>query len=234
MVLRVYPTDDFLPENLLRFYVYFSASMQGGDVYRNIYLENAAGERIEQAFVETTPELWTPEMRRVTLVREGSPLRRGEEFRLVVDAGMRSSSGDTLARGFEKSFSVGKADRQSPDPKRWKIEVPTAGSPEPIRIHLDEPLDHALLPRFLSVEDKDGGGVGGTLTVLRGEKLCYYAPGQAWAPGSYELVVQSSLEDLAGNRLDMLFNRESTPPISEREAIRLPFSVSEPEPEGQE
>jgi len=238
-VVRVYPTDDFLPENLLRFYVYFSASMQGGDVYRNIHLENAAGERIEQAFVETKPELWSPEMRRVTMIlhpgrikqglemseREGPPLRQGEEFRLVVETGMRSASGDTLAGKFTKDFSVGKADRRSPDPTRWKIEGPSADSPEPIRIHLEEALDHALLPRLLSVEDEEGSVVVGTLTILRREKLCFYTPGQPWAPGNYELVVQSSLEDLAGNRVDMLFDRESTPPPSERGETRLPFSI---------
>ncbi len=247
-VLRVYPTGDFLPENLLRFYIYFSASMQGGDVYRSIYLENAAGERIEQAFVETVPELWTPEMRRVTMLlhpgrikqglemseREGLPLRQGEEYRLVVDVGMRSTGGATLGEEFEKRFSVGKADRRSPDPKRWKIEAPSAGSRGPLRIHLREPLDHALLQRFLSVRDRDGTTIEGTLTVIRGEKLCFYVPGLDWAAGEYELVVRPALEDLAGNRVDMLFDRKSTPPPSEREAIRLPFSVSEPDSGGQE
>ena len=67
-VARVFPSTDVVPENLLKFYVYFSQPMRGGDVYNSVHLVDASGNRVEQAFVETVPELWDPAMQRVTVI----------------------------------------------------------------------------------------------------------------------------------------------------------------------
>ena len=111
-VERIYPGADVLPENLLKFYVYFTAPMRGADVYDGVRLLAQDGSEIEGAFVVTVPELWDPDMRRLTLMlhpgrikrglelheREGPPLRSGERFRLVVD-GLEDAWGQPLATG---------------------------------------------------------------------------------------------------------------------------------------
>ena len=48
VVAQVYPTANHLPENLLKFYLHFSAPMSQGDCYRHIKLLDAKGKAIRQ------------------------------------------------------------------------------------------------------------------------------------------------------------------------------------------
>lgn len=52
-VSAVYPTADRLPENLLRFYVYFSKPMQREDILSSVYLEDKEGKRLQGVFLIT-------------------------------------------------------------------------------------------------------------------------------------------------------------------------------------
>jgi hypothetical protein len=240
-VVRIYPTPESLPGNLLRFYVYFSEPMQGGDVYRSIRLVKANGEVVEQAFVETVPELWDPDMGRVTLIchpgrvkqglemgeREGPVLVPGETYRLVVDGSMETARGLPLVEGIEVSIAAGEDDRVSPDPAEWILSPPQARTLDPLVIKLDEPLDHALLPRYLSVHDAQGV-VEGSLSVTGSEDRCLFVPAEPWVAGAYRLEIHPDLEDLAGNRVDMLFDRASTPSAEERTARIREFQISYP------
>jgi len=241
-VSRVYPSSDLVPENLLKFYVYFSNPMRGGDVYKHVQLVDAAGNPVEQGFVETVPELWDPSMQRVTVIchpgrikqgldmREqiGPALRNGEEFRLVVDAGMQDASGAPLVAGFEKSFAVGDADRTSPVPTAWDITAPVPGSSEPLRVSFGEPLEHALLERMVTVRLRDGTAVPGSVRVTASETVWEYVPRGAWKAGDYLLVAHIALEDLAGNQLNRPFDvRPGDTPVPDvATEIRIPFAIS--------
>src|SRR5262245_21419217 len=57
-VTRVYPTRATLPQNLLRFYIAFSAPMSRGEAYRHITLESGAGKPVDSPFLELEQELW--------------------------------------------------------------------------------------------------------------------------------------------------------------------------------
>jgi hypothetical protein len=60
VVTRIFPSADVLPENLLKFYIHFSAPMQGGNIYEHIRLLNEAGKPVELPFLEIDEELWNP------------------------------------------------------------------------------------------------------------------------------------------------------------------------------
>ena len=50
-VAAIYPSRDLLPENLLHFYIYFSAPMSRGEAYQRITLIDAAtGKTVDAAF----------------------------------------------------------------------------------------------------------------------------------------------------------------------------------------
>ena len=90
-VTQIYPSSDRLPENLLRFYIHFSAPMSRGEAYRHIHLRDADGREIEAAFLELGEELWDPDMRRFTLLCDPGRVKRGlrprEELGPVLEAG---------------------------------------------------------------------------------------------------------------------------------------------------
>ena len=85
VVRQVYPSADVLPENLLKFYIHFSAPMRSGDIYRHIHLRDEAGKDIELPFLELGEELWNPAMTRLTLFIDPGRIKR--EFKPLEEIG---------------------------------------------------------------------------------------------------------------------------------------------------
>ena len=152
-VVQIYPTASIVPMNLLKMYVHFSAPMRFGEAYEHIRVRTSTGEVVPDAILEVMEELWDPERRRLTLLFDpgrikrdlepnltlGLPLRDGESYILEIDGAWRDGSGRRLAEGFSKAFSVGGADRASPDPDTWVVSAPTAGSRDPLELVFPEP-----------------------------------------------------------------------------------------------
>ena len=90
--MKVYPSRDLLPENLLQFYIFFSAPMSRGEAYRRItLLDIATGKIVDAPFLELDEELWSPDGTRFTLVFDPGRIKRGlkprEEVGPVLEAG---------------------------------------------------------------------------------------------------------------------------------------------------
>ena len=91
-VAEIYPSRDLLPENLLRFTIFFSAPMSRGEAYRRIkLLDLARARRVDAPFLELDEELWSPDGTRFTLVFDPGRIKRGlkprEEVGPVLEAG---------------------------------------------------------------------------------------------------------------------------------------------------
>jgi hypothetical protein len=92
-----------------------------------------------------------------------------------------------------------------------------------------EPLDYALLQHTLEVKGP-GGGVAGSIAVERDETQWRFTPQRAWQAGDYNIVVQTSLEDLAGNQIGRLFDVDVFAPVTSqirRKAVSLRFRVKQ-------
>jgi hypothetical protein len=242
VVEAVYPTAEILPSNLLRLYVHFSAPMRAREVSRHVHLFDSAGEKVALPFVEVKGGLWDPARRRLTLFfhpgrikrgvapREqmGPPLVPGETYRLVIDRQMLDGSGEPLGEMFERSIRAGSEDRESPDIQEWQVRAPS-GPTAPVSIDFPEPLDHALLRRLITVEHRSGAPVLGRVRISRGETRWALEPEEPWVPGDYVIRVSRSLEDLAGNTLDALFEEKSGEgPVTRVDpagSAELPFQV---------
>jgi hypothetical protein len=241
-VTAVYPSGATLPENLLRFYIHFSAPMSRGEAYHRVHLLDAAGKPIDFPFLELAEELWSSDGTRFTLLFEpgrikrglkpreeaGPILQAGRSYCLVIDREWLDAEGNPLKSSSRKAFQAGPPDSTSPDPATWRIVPPRMGSREPLEVRFPGSLDHALLERLLTVRDRAGKVVAGEVSVRDGEAVWSLTPQGRWEAGEYRLEVDTDLEDPAGNSIARPFEVDVSHPITRRVAqktVALPFRV---------
>ncbi|MGE3808021.1 MAG: hypothetical protein AB7K24_25450 [Gemmataceae bacterium] len=227
VVTHVYPSGDTLPENTLRLYLHFSAPMSRGEAYQKVRLLDEAGKQVEVPFLELGEELWDRAGKRFTLYfdpgrikrglkpreEDGPCLIEGKSYTFVIERSWKGADGQPLKQSFEKKFKVLAPDDTPPDPANWKITAPRAKSKEPLAVKLPEPLDHALLHRLLWVVDAAGQRVPGKIAVSSGETVWQFTPEEAWQPGRFDLVVDTTIEDRAGNTIGKPFELDVFKPI---------------------
>jgi hypothetical protein len=220
--------------------------METGNALAHVHLIDEAGREVTGAFLALDQELWDPERRRLTLLfdpgrvkrgvrtnlESGAPLVAGRRYRLVVDDAWKDGEGAPLASGAELAFDVGAADRRSPDPDRWHLTSPTAGSREALRVVFGESLDHALAARMLSVYDARGTRLAGVTSLVGNDSMWTFVPERPWADGEHTLRVDSALEDIAGNSVAQVFDADRSADTTgartvEGESVkRIPFRVA--------
>ncbi|MBY0526504.1 MAG: hypothetical protein K2R98_24125 [Gemmataceae bacterium] len=245
VVANVYPSCDELPENQLKFYINFTAPMSRGEAYQYIRLLDADNKPVDSPFLELDEELWDPQCRRFTLFfdpgrikrglkpREevGPTLEEGKSYTLVIDKKWMDARGNPMKETYKKPFRVGKPDDTQPDPKNWKLSLPTADTVQPLTVAFPKPLDHGLLQRLLWVVDASGNRVPAITTLSNEEKAWHFTPLKGWKAGKYELMIDTALEDLAGNKIDRPFEVDIFEKIDrkvEQKTVKLPFEVKEP------
>jgi hypothetical protein len=222
-VVAVYPSSDAVPVNLLKLYIHFSGPMSEGWALRAVLVRRADNAQpLEGVFLPMEPELWDRERRRLTLLLDpgrikrglapheeaGYPLTEGVPIVVSVDTAFRDAAGRPLLRGAEQCYQVGPPMRARVDPAVWRLHGAAAGTMDPLVVEFDRPLDHALLAHSLSVADAAGALVPGRGSSVSGEQCWRFEPYTAWESGRYRLVVEPSLEDLAGNSCLRVFDRD--------------------------
>jgi hypothetical protein len=242
IVSQVYPSGEIVPENLLKFYVHFSAPMSRGHIYEHIHLRGESGKPIELPFLEIDEELWNPAMTRLTLFIDpgrikrgvrpleevGPALETGKQYTLVIDEAWKDAKGNPLRATFRKQYQVGPPDRDPPDPAQWKIRAPHADTADPIVIDFPEPMDRALAERLIRVASGVGEAIDGMTSIGGQERRWSFTPARPWVRGSYSVVVQTTIEDLAGNNIGKPFEVdvvETTQPRLTKQFVKLLFDV---------
>jgi hypothetical protein len=225
---QIYPSGAVLPSNQLRIYIYFSAPMSRGEAERRIHLLDAGGKALPAVFLPGQ-ELWDPNNRRLTMTFDpgrikrdlisnrsmGPPIAEGRQYTLVIDREWRDANGVPMTAPFRKPFRGGPAVRQPPDPKSWRVNTPEANSHDALVVGFGRPMNYALLQRMLRVSGPRGE-VAGAIGVAREESEWRFTPQGPWAAGKYTLVVDTSLEDLAGNKIGQPFDIDVFDRVTER------------------
>lgn len=233
-VVGVYPGVAVLPRNALRFYVHFSAAMSEGLAARHIHLEWAAtGQQIFGAFSPMDFELWDPARRRLTVLLDparikqglaphqeaGYPLEEGTVVVLVVERDFCDAAGLPLVAEFRRRYQVGPDIRSLVDPLVWALEAPdSGGGRQPLVARFDRPLDRALLEDCLAVVGP-GGVIAGEVHIAAGEQSWSFVPEGPWSPGPHRLLIDPVLEDIAGNSVVRIFDRDLHQPDQEPRAV---------------
>jgi hypothetical protein len=93
---------------------------------------------------------------------------------------------------------------------------------------LPMPHDRALLLREVWVTDAAGKRLPGVVHVAENGKRWLFTPEGPWQAGSYKLVVKTTLEDLAGNKVGRLFEVDVFNEVEKEikaETVDVPFEV---------
>lgn len=220
-VEAIYPTADTLPENLLRFYIQFSHSMKAVDNLEHIKLMDDTGEELTGAIFNNVYELWDTEQKQLTLILDparvktgliahekmGRVLKPGKRYQLVIEKA-EDIYGNVLEAPFEKDIFISKEDVEVPKIENWEIVLPKPGSKQAIKINFSQILDRLSLYHKIRLVDEKGKEVYGKIEIGRLEKSWYFEPYEKWQKGIYTLLVNSRLEDPAGNNLNGLFDHK--------------------------
>lgn len=236
-VQHVYPSGPELPENMLRFYIEFSAPMGRSSPLAHIRLVDERGREIEDPFLPVGAELWSPDRMRFTLLFDPGRVKRdikpnrdmgraliaGTRYVLVIDDAWRDGSGTPLKSGYRHEFTAGPAIERPLDPNDWIVTSPRGGSRDPLRVAFPWALDHGLLQRAIRVRHGTRE-VSGEVQVAERERVWNFIPAEGWSPGRYMLEVASDLEDPAGNRPGRAFEVTDAP-SEDRMPTRIPFTI---------
>lgn len=220
IVSEVYPTNTELPANLLRFYIYFSAPMGQNDILPAIDLLDENDEIVSGVFLSNRFDLWSADRTRLTLLLDpgrvktglaanvslGRALEAGKAYRLRISDKAEDAKSCQLAAPHVVSFAAVAADVQSPIPSSWDITFPDAGTRSPMSIRFDGTLDHLSLAYRLRVIGPDGPPLAGHISLDNYESTWLFTPAVAWKAAEHKLVIDPLLEDLAGNRMDAVFD----------------------------
>ncbi len=221
-LIGIYPSQDTVPENLLKIYLKFSHPMAEGRSLSQITLLNHRLDTMHGTFLDLQPELWNVDGTVLTLWLDpgrikrdlipnktlGTPLEAGERYTLHVSTGWRSKEGVRMKEPFKKTFVTTSRDDVSPSPALWRINSPAAGTNEPLIVDVLESLDYSLLNDAIEVLDKDNVSIAGEVLSGNEERSFQFIPDEKWKANKYVLRIEGRLEDLAGNNLNRPFDRD--------------------------
>jgi hypothetical protein len=226
-VTQIFPSCDRLPENLLRFYVCFSGSMQRGRAKIEISLLDANGSPVADALYRAPIELWDGSMRCLTVLLDpgrlkrgvgpnrelGPPLKTGQLYTLVVGKGMTDQSGRPLTDNVYKRFQVTSPVREPIAIEQWKIFSPDINSHDPLVLQFPRPLDRVQLVHSISIASGSGNAIDGRIEIDDCERRWSFVPVSPWTTSLYSIQAAPGLEDVCGNNVMAAFDRPLQPDI---------------------
>jgi hypothetical protein len=238
-VTAIYPSSSTWPENILRFYLHFSAPMSGTSAIGHVRLVDENGTEIPEALLEVDVDLWNSEYTRRTVFFDPGRVKQGikpnremgralvasRKYAIVVNTSWLDAKGQPLAQEFRHAFTAGPAVEAPLVPTAWSIAAPAQGTREPVVLRFPWALDEGLLQRALGVSDAAGRPLDGAIVVGTDQTSWSFTPASPWRAVQYSLVVLTLLEDPSGNKVGQAFEFErfKTPTAQEAERVTLPF-----------
>jgi hypothetical protein len=244
VVSAIYPASNTWPENLLRFYVHFSAPMSRESALGFVRLVDETGREVPDALLELDVDFWSPDHTRYTVFFDpgrvkrglrpnlelGRALKAGRRYAIEVQPGWRDAQGQPLKAASRHEFLAGPPVEQALALGDWRIQPPPAATRDPLTVTFPWMLDNALLQRAVGVARRgETAPLAGEIRVEPGETRWRFVPSQPWQPGAHDLVVLTLLEDPSGNKVGRAFEevRMFVPPRTEPvpERLTLPFEI---------
>jgi len=242
VVTAIYPSGTAWPENILRFYIHFSAPMSSTSGLDYVRLLDDAGHEVQEAFLVLDTDLWNDDYTRCTVFFDpgrvkrgvgpnlllGRALREGRRYTIVVNPAWPDANGHPLKAEYRHELRAGPPIERPLSVGDWRVVPPAHDTRGPLVVTFPWPLDRALLTRAVGVAFPDGRSVDGNIAVDPGETTWKFTPRDPWRAGDYHLAVLTLLEDPSGNRVGRafevkMFERGDRTPQPERTTV--PFTV---------
>jgi len=240
-VQNIYPTSETIPANLLKIHIRFSQPMQEGKSDDFIFMINEKGDTVQNVFLDLQPELWNVDRTSLTMwldpgrikrdlqpnLKMGPPLIAGSDYQLVISKSWRNHHGLELARDVIRTYRVVQEDRIKPNIDNWEYSYPAVDSRDGLIIDFGESIDYELAIDAIQIYSGDQH-VDGNIILNKGESQWIFSPDKLWTTGKYEIVIQSRLEDLAGNNLNHPFDRDlnsMSAPNNAQDQVIILFSL---------
>lgn len=232
------PSQSVIPANTLRFYLHFSEPMARGQLREAVILQRADGTPVERPFLSLEAELWDASQKRATLLldpgrlkqgvgpnaKAGTPLVAGQSYRLIISPRMQSAAGAAMGRRMTVAFTAGPPERRAIDVDAWKILRPRAAEQAPLTVTFDRIMDSAAVGRLVKLLGPGGIPIAGRVSSDGGGwSLAPIAP---WKPGTYQLVVDPTLEDISGNTPSAAFDAQAGTIGAQDQPVTREFEIT--------
>ncbi|MFY0604325.1 MAG: hypothetical protein JXQ93_10265 [Flavobacteriaceae bacterium] len=222
-LVHIHPQIDSVPENLLKMYFVFSKPMQevkSALDFINVINTNT-GKKVS-IFLPLQTELWNTNHTELTLWLDpgrikkdlipnqelGIPIKEGNTYEIIVSPTWSDTQGNSIGKEYRKKIVVMGRDTKIPSTNMWTLTVPKVNSKEALGISFGEVLDAMLLEKDIHIMDINGQKIEGGFLIMKNAESALYIPKKVWEPGKYSLIIQSALEDLAGNNMNRLFDTD--------------------------
>ncbi len=213
-----------------------------GNALDFITVYNTTEEKEESIFLALETELWNRQHDRLTLWLDpgriktdlipnrerGLPIKKGNAYTITVDKKWKTATGKELTETYQKQWRVTAPDTLKPDVEKWKVDAPSSNSVTAMSIHFNEPLDHVLAQESIGINGSNGKPMPGAWDLNKWGTTLHFTPLSSWKKGKYEIVVNSKLEDLAGNNLNRLFDENlgnTAKVVNDQNEYRIDFTI---------
>ena len=223
-VISIYPLANQLPENLLRFYIYFNTPMKKGQALKYIQLRDEEGNIDQHTFMKFKQELWSADGKRLTVLFDpgrikrgvstnmlrGPALLEGKKYELIISGDWEDVYEQPLFVNSTKKIEVVSAYYQHIKVKNWRVNKPRKNSYDALSIHFDRIIDHALIQSMIKIVNEKENPINGHWEIIEEERSIIFIPKVKWKKGNYKIIIDSRLEDVAGNNLQNLLDHNKT------------------------
>lgn len=222
-LIAIHPKIDTVPENLLKMYFVFSKPMQQSQSFLDfITVTNRETNNTEKIFLPLENELWNTDHTELTLWLDpgrikkdlipnkelGIPVKKGNAYEITILNNLSDAEGVELGKDYQKTIVVGSRDAQSPSTSKWELTLPQENTKEALGISFDESLDAMLAQETIQIVNDKNKTIDGGFMLSKKATSILFVPKVLWKKGKYTIVIESRLEDLAGNNLNRLFDTD--------------------------
>ena len=219
-VTGIYPNTKQVPANILKWYIEFSKPVNPVKIYDHIQFLDQDEELIDRSILNLGAPLLSPDGKLLTVWVEpgrqkrllgpnqhlGSVFESDRTYTLLVSNSLKDKQGMSMEASISHSFTTIKPDRIKPSIQQWQVGEIPSGTVQPLVINCEEILDYGSLLDAISI-NYEGKQIDGKLRYNSELKKIIYTPKESWQKGKYTINIEHQLEDLAGNNLAYLFDR---------------------------